>query len=432
MRCLIYSGSGSEENCAALTEYCKMHGVVPEGILCEKDGSFSAVRKLQTSIKLGFADTVLTASYVDLARDEYLRLELFLFIRRNDARLFTLDRSGPDPRHGITNAVKRSVSCITDWDESYGREMPSGLRGREFRRVPPIGYKVVEGRAAVSEQEAETVRRIFISYAGGAAIHDICAEVNALLPERRFGNMTVKTVLRNERYLGRASKKSYALPPIITYDLWLEAAERLEREYGPSFVGEPLKAFIKADKPFCMQRAAGMDNAVSLRGAGYVIDSASLERALTEAFIKAYEGASDALMEYVSKQRKKAEAALGEAVAEYGDIQLKFIDGLKRLRAGERSPELLDELDSLADAKNVLGMRKRRVASELELFSLERSSVDRFFERAARFDRLSFEERGFIADALVKRIRIAEGKVTVRLISPDGGYKRIKLEGVTV
>lgn len=432
MRCLIYSGSGSEENCAAVKAYCEDHGAVPEGSLCEKDGSFSAFRKLQTAIKLGLIDTVFTASYDDLARDEYLRLELYLFIKRNGARLITLDRSGPDPRRGIANAVKRSVSFITDWDESYGEALPTGLKGREFRRVPPIGYKVTDGRPEVSDPEAEVVRSIFKAYVVGSAICDICAMANALLPERRFGNMTVKTVLRNERYLGRASKKSYELPPIITYDLWLEAAERLERDYGPSVVGEPLKAFIKADKPFCMQRAAGLENALSLRGAGYVIDAGSLERALAAAIGKAYEGAAEALMDYAAASKSEAEAALGAAVAEYGDVQLSFMKGLKRLKAGERSPELLDELDALADAKNVLGMRKRRVASEIELFSLERSSVDRFFERASRFDKLSFEERCFIAGALVKRIKIADGRAIVKLITPDGGYKRIKLEGVTL
>lgn len=431
MKTVLYSGSASDQGCALQKEYCNAHGIVPVEVLEDKAGSFYAFRRLQTLIKLRACDTVLVQSYPSLAPDKYLRLELDLFIKRNGARLVTLDRSCADPRHGVALAVKRSVSFITELDEQYGVQLPFISPLNEFRRTPPLGYRVAEGSAVIDERGAEAVRRIFSMYADGAAICDICREIDSMLSERKIGNMTVKSVLRNERYLGRASKKSYALEPIIRYDLWLEARERLERDYGPLEERDPLCGFIKADRPFYLYRRPGTKASAIRAVAGYAIDADELNKRLCAAFERISSAEADAFMRYVETERAEAEAALIPASNEYDASVKQLFINLKCLKAGERSTELFDALDSLADSKNVLGMRVRRIRSEAELFSINKEAVDRFFSRASRFDELSDEERGFIASALIRKIRIEDGDVHALIVSPASGrLKRVKLGGV--
>ncbi len=72
--------------------------------------------------------------------------------------------------------------------------------------TPPLGYHVVDGKLAVQEQEAATVRRIFREYADGHSYRQIIAGLNrdGITTKRgsAWGTNSMHDLLKNEKYIG--------------------------------------------------------------------------------------------------------------------------------------------------------------------------------------------------------------------------------------
>ncbi|MBO4563422.1 MAG: recombinase family protein, partial [Clostridia bacterium] len=379
--------------------------------------------------KYGLCDTVILPSRRDLGGDKYIRLENELFLDRNGVRTVFIRKQGADHLHDIVVAAKRYCSYACDWDKSYGVRIPDHFTFDVFRRTPPFGYKVVDGKAVVDEENAETVNLIFDMYADGKSIFDICKHIEGTYSTRNkpFGNMTVKTVLRNERYLGLQSKKGYHLPPIIRYDKWLAVHERLEREYPPAPFESPYYERIYSDRPVRFIRSGmyfgSFDDAVCY------VDPDILEERIEET-VKQYasEGCADLLFDtYISKELSEADSAYRPAAAAYNKALGEFNKCLKRVCEGEFDEELQARLEHLTDIRNVYAMRLRRIRSEQQLFSIKNDELRAFFKRASRIDELSREEKKFISEAFIWAVRIKDGEVMAYVRDPNDGKLNVRI-----
>lgn len=71
---------------------------------------------------------------------------------------------------------------------------------------PALGYKVVDGKLRICEEEAAVVRRIFREYADGRSYRDIIAGLNAdgIKTKRgnAFGSNSLHDLMHNEKYIG--------------------------------------------------------------------------------------------------------------------------------------------------------------------------------------------------------------------------------------
>ena len=78
--------------------------------------------------------------------------------------------------------------------------------GQHTGGKPALGYKVVNGRLEICEEEAVIVRRIFKEYAHGSSYRDIIAGLNAdgykTKRGRPFGSNSLHDLLHNEKYIG--------------------------------------------------------------------------------------------------------------------------------------------------------------------------------------------------------------------------------------
>ena len=78
--------------------------------------------------------------------------------------------------------------------------------GQHTGGKPALGYKVVDGRLAICEEEAAIVRRIFKEYAGGKSYKEIINGLNAdgykTKRGRPFGSNSLHDLLHNEKYIG--------------------------------------------------------------------------------------------------------------------------------------------------------------------------------------------------------------------------------------
>ncbi len=71
-------------------------------------------------------------------------------------------------------------------------------------RSIPFGFCVVNGRFAINEKEAETVRKIFADYIDGKSLKNIAAEIE--IPynsgKENWNKNMVARILENKKYLG--------------------------------------------------------------------------------------------------------------------------------------------------------------------------------------------------------------------------------------
>ena len=425
---LIAYYRGDNEGRRLIEEFSSGHNAAPLEIICDEPGAYSGFRWLQNVIKREGCDTVLIPSLEDLGEDRYIVLENRLFLKRNGAKLICIKRSEKysclyDGRRPIVLQAARLFNSIVEWDTCYGLAMPLRDSFDEFKRKPPFGYKVESGKVCIAPEEAAVVNYVFDEFINGAPLREIYFGANELIDtkEKPFGNMTVKTLLRNERYIGRQSKKGYHLPAIIRYDKWLKAQERLEKLYGREVSQEPFCAgSIRSAVPYSCCRCEANTRVSGCKG--YRINSERLEERIEELIgrIAVPENAEKLFRAYVVNERAEAESALPAATEAYENVRKEFSELLVRLKAGERGEELQRRLEWLTDVKTVYGMRVRRIRSEIELFSVTEEQLKAFFERCAEMSLLSTEEKRFISEAFVKSVRLKEGRADIFLASPLG------------
>lgn len=104
------------------------------------------------------------------------------------------------------NAQNESLSISGNMRWSYEHRMKSG---KFITCKAPFGYRLIEGRLEVHEQEAEIVRYVFEGYLNGKSKDELAQELTALGHPTRDGKekwryATIDYMLKNERYMGDA------------------------------------------------------------------------------------------------------------------------------------------------------------------------------------------------------------------------------------
>lgn len=153
------------------------------------------------------------------------------------------------------------IERILEWTDEYystrlSEEVKRGMiekfsRG-EPTQAPPFGYKLVDKRYIIDDENAEIVREIFERYANGEGAIQIATDIgnrgvrtkNGTFPESRW----IRYIVNNQTYIGmirrsedrNLSKRQYNTDavslsqgvhePIIERDLWERAQERQMRD----------------------------------------------------------------------------------------------------------------------------------------------------------------------------------------------------------
>ena len=123
-----------------------------------------------------------------------------------------------------------------------------------------FGYKVVDKKIIIDEENANAVRFMFDEYAKGTAQREIIAELNAkgyrTSLNRPFTNNSIQNLLKNRKFTGeyiskRGQKNNDYYPAIISKSTFLRVQELLQhnRHYGASKKAK--QEFILTGKAFC-------------------------------------------------------------------------------------------------------------------------------------------------------------------------------------
>lgn len=113
----------------------------------------------------------------------------------------------------------------------------SALKGYYISTYHPYGYKVVDKRLVIDENQAPMVRFIFESYAAGMKKKDIAKELNRMgyrtHAGKPFSSANLQAMLKNKKYIGIIEYKTMGInidcDPIVSDELFQAVQDRIEK-----------------------------------------------------------------------------------------------------------------------------------------------------------------------------------------------------------
>lgn len=113
----------------------------------------------------------------------------------------------------------------------------SALKGYYISTYYPYGYKVVDKRLVIDENQAPMVRFIFESYAAGMKKKDIAKELNRMgyrtHAGKPFSSANLQAMLKNKKYIGIIEYKTMGInidcDPIVSDELFQAVQDRIEK-----------------------------------------------------------------------------------------------------------------------------------------------------------------------------------------------------------
>lgn len=237
--------------------------------------------------------------------------------------------------------------------------------GQHTGGVPALGYKVVDGRLEICEEEARIVRRIFRDYAGGKSYRQIIDELNAdglrTKAGNPFGTNSLHDLLKNEKYIGvlhygaikrrpdgtrntHSSCRGDSIrieggcPRIIDDETWRCVQEKMKKNQRGQAGRPPVRSYPLKGKVFCGECKSAMVPTQS-NHKYYYYECTKKRRSAT--------------CNAQNFSAQKLEQTVADAVRGFiGNPS--YMDGLIEVMRGERSKLLCDapdKLRSLIDAR---------------------------------------------------------------------------------
>lgn len=359
-------------------------------------------------------DLIIVWKFSRFARNQEESVVYKSLLRKNGVEVVSVSEPLSDSPFG--GLIER----IIEWMDEYylirlSDEVRRGMTERAERGLPnagpPFGYRMVNGRYEVVENEAIFVRKIFEAYVSGRTLPEICEELRALGAKNRYGNYIdgrgVEYILNNPCYIGclrwnpdgrSASRRVYDNPDDI-----------LRRDCHTPVIGEELferareiqRIRKKASRRYMREhRSVGVSMLTGLLrchtcGATLVYSSA------TKGFqCHRYSSGKCAVSHYVSLER--IESLVLDAIDDIaGELQFEIEE-----KAADRSDDLFD-YDKLVNIQRSRLQRAKKAyqegADSLEEYIETKEEIEKQIEIYAQKKRDSFL-RGARRDPLAKTV----------------------------
>ena len=197
------------------------------------------LKMIEDSNKKHF-DGVLVYQLDRFARNRYDSATYKAKLKKNGVRVYSARENITDDASGIL--VEGLLESMAEY---YSAELSQKIRrGMDINAEKclctggniALGYKVIDKQFYVDEATAPIVQRIFELYANGKTITEICDILNAerIKTSRgvAFNKNSLRTILKNKRYIGIYTYKDKeipnGIPRIIDDDLFYKVARIME------------------------------------------------------------------------------------------------------------------------------------------------------------------------------------------------------------
>ena len=146
----------------------------------------------------------------------------------------------------LSQNVRRGI-----YENALGRKVLGSNAGLGYKKSP-------EGKYAIDEETAPTVRRIFEEFASGKSAKDIYTKLNAegykTTKGARFNKNSLTYILKNEKYIGVYRHEDIydpeGIPPIVSRELFEKCQALLERHHHAPAASREV-TFLLTGKVYC-------------------------------------------------------------------------------------------------------------------------------------------------------------------------------------
>lgn len=175
------------------------------------------------------------------------------------------------------------VGMAAYYSRNLAKETKKGLNENAYKALfnggcPPLGYKIVDKKYVIDEQEAAAVRLIFELYLNGYGYAAICRELSAkgytTKAGKAFAKNSLHDILCNEKYIGtytfnkiprkKGGRNSHAaerpedfisienaFPAIISKDDWALVRAKMDRNRHRAASYTAKEKYLLSGKVFC-------------------------------------------------------------------------------------------------------------------------------------------------------------------------------------
>lgn len=160
---------------------------------------FLAAKKFMEENK-GNIDMFIAYDVSRIARDAFTFLELFNYLNMIGVKLKLINNPTLDSDSAMGKLILTILAAIFDFfrfDNSSRVRDNMVIRVKEGKRMnsAPYGYKIVDKKMVVVEEEAEIIRYVFDAYLAGKGLRTIAKEINR-------DHSTISSWLNNKVYAG--------------------------------------------------------------------------------------------------------------------------------------------------------------------------------------------------------------------------------------
>lgn len=197
------------------------------------------------------------------SRNRYDSAHYKNILKKNGVGVFSARESISDDASGI---IVESV--LEGMAEYYSVELSQKVtRGMKTNAekclsnggTTPLGYKIVDHRYVLDEEKAPIVREIYIKYANGWSIKEICDSLNErhikTAHGAEFNKSSLHTMLKNRKYLGIYIYKNVevegGMPRIIDDDLFKKVQDKLTVNKKAPARARAKAEYLLTTKLFC-------------------------------------------------------------------------------------------------------------------------------------------------------------------------------------
>jgi site-specific DNA recombinase len=235
---------GQRRDC---TEYAKRYGMTVVGEYVDRAKSATTdnrpefQRMISESANHGF-NVVLVWKMDRFSRSRYDSLKYKSILINNGVKVISVTERISDSSDGVL--IESLIDGISEWySKDLAEKVDRGIRenvlkGLSIGGTPKFGYKVVDHRYVIDEQEGKIVQEMYRLYVyEGLNINQIAKKLNSLGMRRNDGrkinHSLVEKVLSSDRYIGvlRCSQavNKEGFPRLIDDDTYRRAQERREQ-----------------------------------------------------------------------------------------------------------------------------------------------------------------------------------------------------------
>ena len=193
-------------------------------------------------------------------------------LKKNGVKIYYVAEAIPDTPEGIIlEAVIEGMAAY--YSEQLSQNIRRGQRASAAKAQStggnrPLGYKTgADKKFVIDPETAPTVRMIYDLYAEGKTIADIVTILNnkglRTLCGRPFTHNSLRTVLKNEKYIGVYTYKEEirlegAIPPIIDEETFYKVQELLKYNQKAAAHRNSREQYLLTEKLFCGKCGAMM------------------------------------------------------------------------------------------------------------------------------------------------------------------------------